>query len=190
MGLSFGAFRSRLVFADAGFLDLEEAAVGFAFERRVSKKVTFQVSAGGIVYARLGGPGADTLRGLFFGAGASWALLEQKGAIPFVMVGLSVAASLAAPERGGDDGLYAFDIRGSVTAGYTLAQRWTPYVVGRVFGGPVVYVHDRETFGGTDVYHFQLGAGLVVGLPGGFDVSAEVIPLGEQRISAGVGYSF
>ena len=190
VGLSFGAFRSRLVFSDRRFLDLEELAFGGSFERKLSKTVTFQVSAGGITWARIGGPGAATLHGMFVGAGASWSVRDQKGAIPFVMIGLSVAASLAVPERGGDDGLYALDIRGSVTAGYTFAKRFTPYVVGRLFGGPVVFVDRGDTTVGTDIYHFQLGAGFVVGLPGGFDLSAELVPLGEQRVSAGVGYSF
>jgi hypothetical protein len=190
VGLSFGAFRSRLIFTDRGFLDLEEVALGASYERKLSKTVTFQISGGGIAYGRLGGPGAETLRGFFAGAGASWAVVDQKGAIPFVMIGVSLAASLAVPERGGDDALYALDIRGSVTAGYTLAQRFTPYLVGRLFGGPVVFVERGRAWAGTDIYHFQLGAGLVVGLPGGFDLSAEIVPLGEQRVSAGVGYSF
>lgn len=190
VGLSFGAFRSRLVFTDLGFLDLEEVAFGASYERKLSKKVTFQISGGGIAYARLGDRNAETLRGFFAGAGVSWAVLEQKGAIPFVMIGVSVAASLAVPDRGGDDALYALDIRGSVTAGYTLAERFTPYAVVRAFGGPVAYAQDGRTSAGTDIYHFQVGAGFVVGLPGGFDLSAELIPLGEQRVSAGVGYSF
>lgn len=186
-GLSFGAFRSRLIFTGAQLLDLEEAAVGFAFERRLSAKVTVQVSLGGIVYARIDG---EPLRGLFVGGGASWAIVPQKGAIPFIMLALSIAASFAGPERGASQALYALDFRGSVTAGYTLGKRWTPYAVGRIFGGPVVLVDRADTRVGTDIYHFQLGAGLVVGLPGGFDLSAELIPLGEQRVSAGVGHSF
>jgi hypothetical protein len=190
VGLSFGAFRTRLVFVERGFLDLEEMAVGASFERKLSKKVTLQISGGGIAWARLGGPGTETLRGFFVGAGASWSIVDQKGAIPFVMIGASLAASLAVPARGGDDALYALDIRGSVTAGYTLAKRWTPYAVGRLFGGPVALAERGVTSFGTDVYHFQLGAGLVVGLPGGFDLSAELIQLGEQRVSAGLGYSF
>ena len=190
VGLSFGAFRTRLVFAERGFLDLEELAAGVSFERRLSKQVTLQLSGGGIGYARLGGPAAETLRGFFAGAGVSWSVLDQKGAIPFVMIGLALAGSLAVPGRGGDDALYAFDLRGSVTAGYTLAKRWTPYLVGRLFGGPAFLAERGRTYVGTDVWHFQLGAGLVVGLPGGFDLSAELVPLGEQRVSAGLGYAF
>lgn len=190
VGLSFGAFRSRLVFTDRGFLDIEEWAIGASFERKISKRVTAQISGGGIGYARIGGPGAQPLRGFFLGGGVAWSVIDQKGAIPFVMIGASVAASLAVPEHGGDDAFYALDIRGSVTAGYTFAKRFTPYAVGRLFGGPVLLAERGKSYAGTDIYHFQLGVGFVVGLPGGFDLSAELIPLGEQRVSAGIGYSF
>lgn len=197
MGLSFGAFRTTLVFAGrgngplgAGLFPLEEMALGASYERRLSKKVTLQLSGGGIGYARVGGPGNDVLKGFFGGAGLSWSVRDEKGFLPFVMVGASLSGSLAIPDRGGDDALYALDIRGSVTAGYTFWKRFTPYAVGRLFGGPVAHVVSRQTFTGTDLYHFQLGAGFVVGLPWDFDLSAELIPLGEQRVSLGVGRSF
>lgn len=171
-------------------MPLEELALGASYERRVSKKVTLQLSGGGIGYARVGGRGAEAMRGFFGGAGVSWSVRDEKGPWPFVMVGLSLSASLATPPRGGDDALYAFDVRASVTAGYTFWKRFTPYAVGRLFGGPVVQTVGGRSYGGTDLYHVQLGAGFVVGLPGGFDVSAELIPLGEQRVSASVGLSF
>lgn len=187
VGLSFGAFQSRLIFPERGTLTLEEAAVGASFERKMSKTVTFQVNGGGIAYARIG---ARKLQGAFAGFGVSWSLRDEKRLLPFVMVGVSVAASLAVPAQGGDDSLAALDVRGSLTAGYTFFQRLTPYAVVRLFGGPAVLSERGRSLVGTDLYHFQLGAGLVLGLPGGFDVSAEIVPLGEQRVSAGVGYSF
>jgi hypothetical protein len=189
IGLSFGAFRSRLIFP-SGNVEIEEWAIGAAFERKATKKITIQVSAGGIGYARVGGPTTPLLRGFFLGFGASWAIVEQKRFIPFVIIGISVAASLAIPEWGGDDGLYSSDFRGSVTAGYTLGDRFSPYLVARAFGGPMFRVQQGRAEPGTDGYHFQLGFGFVVGLPGGFDLSAELVPLGEQRVSAGIGHSF
>jgi len=190
VGLSFGAFQTRLIFSDRGLLNLEEAAVGASFERKLSKTVTVQVNGGGIAYARIGGPTTRKLQGAFGGFGVSWSLRDERGLLPFVMVGASVAASLAVPEQGGDDSLTAFDVRGSVTAGYTFFGRLTPYAVVRAFGGPAVLTEKGHSFVGTDIYHFQIGAGLVLGLPGGFDLSVELVPLGEQRVSAGIGYSF
>lgn len=77
-------------------------------------------------------------------------------------------------------------MRVGLVAGYTVFDRLTPYAVARVFGGPVFWRGGV----GTDAYHLQLGLGLVVGLPGGFDLAAEVVPLGEQRAVASVGVSF
>ena len=188
VGLSFGAFQTRLLMGEFGNVSLQEAAVGASFERRVSKTVTLQVNAGGIVFGRLFDDGPE-FHGGFVGFGASFNVLDQKGAIPFVMLGASLSASMAA-YAGASSKFFAGDIRGSVTSGYTLGRRWTPYAVFRLFGGPVVLSQAGETTTGTDAYHFQLGAGLVVSLPKGFDVSVELVPLGEQRISAGVGYAF
>jgi hypothetical protein len=81
---------------------------------------------------------------------------------------------------------WAFDIRAAGAVGWVLFQRFSPYVTTRVFGGPVMW---RGLFGG-DAYHFQVGAGFVLGLPKGFDLSAECVPLGEQAVSASIGYAF
>jgi hypothetical protein len=186
-GLSFGAFQTRLVLGDLGTVALREAAVGASFERRLSPKLTLQLNGGAIVSGQLF-TSSLLFRGAFVGGGASFSLVDQKGAIPFVMLGVSLSFSYSSwPET--NDGLFAGDVRGAVTAGYTLGGRFTPYVVGRAFGGPVVLTDKDRTRLGTDLYHFQLGAGLVVSLPAGFDLSVELIPLGEQRVSAGVGYS-
>jgi hypothetical protein len=80
----------------------------------------------------------------------------------------------------------AVDFRAAVSAGWTLWERFTPYAVGRVFGGPVFYGGAI----GTDAYHVQLGAGFVVGLPLGLDLNFEIVPLGEQRLSGGIGFTF
>jgi hypothetical protein len=115
--------------------------------------------------------------------GLAYALVKQDGAIPFVLFGASVSGSAASTQ---ERLLVSVDARASVTAGYTLWERLTPYLTARLFGGPVFF----RGLTGTDAYHYQLGAGVVLSLPGGFDVSAELVPLGEQRVSAGVGYSF
>ncbi len=186
-GVSFGAFRTLINVGDLGQLSLEEAALGISFERRLSPSITFQVNAGGIAYGSLSG---TRFEGGFLGVAASFSVLEQKRFIPFVILGAALSFSHAPlPNR---MRLYAGDVRGSVTAGYTFLERFTPYAVGRLFGGPVALVdHAQHTITwGTDAYHFQLGVGLVVLLTAGFDFSFEIVPLGEQRVSAGLGYSF
>jgi hypothetical protein len=113
----------------------------------------------------------------------SFLALEQGQRTPFLQLALSLAVSaLSAPQSA----YVAVDARFALVAGYTFLERVTPYAVARVFGGPVLY-GGRS---GTDLYHYQVGLGAVLGLPAGFDVSAEVVPLGEQRFTASVGFSF
>ena len=188
VGLSFGAFQTRLALGDFGIVPLDEAAVGASFERRISSKVTLQLNAGGILLGHLFNA-SPAFQGGFIGGGASFNVVDQKGMIPFLMLGASISVSVAGYPGGNNSRLIAGDIRGSVTTGYSDG-RWTPYLVGRVFGGPVILTQPSGTSLGTDLYHFQLGLGLVVSLPKGFDLSLELVPLGEQRVSAGVGYSY
>ncbi len=115
--------------------------------------------------------------------GYSQLLVEPKGAVPFVQLSGSLAVTQA-PTRVGP--YTAIDARAGVAAGWLLWDRFSPYATLRLFGGPVFW---NGATGG-DAYHFQLGAGFVVGLPGGFDLVAECVPLGEQSLSAGLGFSF
>jgi hypothetical protein len=43
---------------------------------------------------------------------------------------------------------------------------------------------------GTDRYHYQVGAGLVISLVQGFDVFVEGVPLGERAVTLGGGKTF
>lgn len=181
VGASFGAFRTLLLFTDGSTPWLEQLAVSGSFEWRVSDAITIVGAGGALLAGRLGefetSPGGV---GSFSVAGT---LLEQGEYTPFVQLSASAGVSVM---KAGDWQYVGVDVRGGVVVGWTLWQRFTPYAVGRVFGGPVFW---RNTVG-TDAFHVQLGLGAVVGLPAGFDLFAEVIPLGEQRVSAGVGFSF
>jgi hypothetical protein len=60
----------------------------------------------------------------------------------------------------------------------------------RAFGGPVFWRYQGVAVTGTDTHHYQLGAGLALGLGERVGLFAEGIPLGEQALSAGVSVSF
>ncbi|MCA2980654.1 MAG: hypothetical protein INH41_03855 [Myxococcaceae bacterium] len=156
-----------------------------SLEYRLSDRLTFAAAAGGIVAGQLVGADAryDFRAGAVGSASLSVLALEQGRFTPFLMLAGSLAVSgvAAAPTT-----YWAVDARVSVTVGYTFFDRFTPYAVGRLFGGPVFWRGQA----GSDLYHYQVGAGLVVGLPFGLDLSAEVAPLGEQRVTAGLGVSF
>jgi hypothetical protein len=144
-----------------------------------------QLGAGGVIAGTLQlsdrvyplGPGGTA------SAGVSYLLVEPKRFVPFVMLSGSLSGTSTATPLGP---YWALDVRAAVAAGWVLFQRVSPYVVARAFGGPVMW---RGLTGG-DAYHVQLGGGLVLGLPFGFDLSAECVPLGEQALSASVGYAF
>lgn len=82
-------------------------------------------------------------------------------------------------------GYEAFDLRVGGIVGVTVGERFRPYVLARVFGGPVFWRYEGSAVTGTDFYHVQLGGGLSVALGKGFAVFAEGVPLGERGASAG-----
>lgn len=183
--MSYGAFRTDVVFDGKDSLSLQQMALSASLEYRLSKAWTISASAGGLWAGRLveGGVALGLGPGGVASVAASWMALEQAGARPFVMGAGSLAASVAQSEAG----LWvSADARVAVMAGYTLADTVSPYLVARAFGGPIFWRGQV----GTDRYHYQLGAGVAVGLPGGFDASAELVPLGEQRVTVGVGRAF
>ncbi|HSU42338.1 MAG TPA: hypothetical protein VLJ38_22305 [Polyangiaceae bacterium] len=84
----------------------------------------------------------------------------------------------------------AFDLRLGVEFGLNLIDVLHPYVLARAFGGPVYWTYAGESVTGTDVHHYQVGAGLAAGLPGRLSLFVEGVPLGERAISGGLGLAF
>jgi hypothetical protein len=164
---------------------MEQLAISASFELHLSERHTLQFGAGGIVAGSL--TVHDVRYELSPGATASigWSMLvlKPRGAVPFV----SVAASLSGSGIATNAGAYvALDIRAAITAGWVIYDRFTPYAAVRAFGGPVFW---RGQIG-TDAYHYQVAGGFVLGLSGGLDLTCEIVPLGEQSVSVGFGYSF
>jgi hypothetical protein len=119
----------------------------------------------------------------------SYRALDDRGARPFLLVGLSLAASWSRTElRGSADGdsMTSTDVRAGVTAGKTVARIMTPYLAARAFGGPVLWSRDGQSATGTDAYHYQLAGGFSLSL-GRFDLHLEVAPAGERALSCGAG---
>jgi hypothetical protein len=119
-------------------------------------------------------------------------LLAERGAVPFVHLGLALSVSRAlAHERGGaTSALWASDAQLSATVGYTLFRFWRPYVAPRVFGGPVFAERGGERIRGSDRYFFSAGLGMAFLLPAGFTIFADGSPLGLRSISAGAAVAF
>ncbi len=83
----------------------------------------------------------------------------------------------------------AFDLRLGAQFGITLGRIAIPYVVGRVFGGPIFWRYRGEAVTGTDTHHYQLGAGLAVRVTKALNLFVEGVPLGERALAIGVGCS-
>jgi hypothetical protein len=163
----------------------QELSTGAGLDYSVSESLTLSVSAG----VAFGGKLAGATLNASVGPSPSLAvavgkrLVAPDGWRPFVLLGGSVSGRGGASTEGSFVGL---DARVSLVAGYTLWSRLSLYATGRVFGGPVFW---RGGTGG-DTSHYQLGGGLSLALPAGFDLQTEVIPLGEQRLSGAVGLRF
>jgi hypothetical protein len=125
--------------------------------------------------------------GLASALGGSWRLLDTDGAIPFALLTAQLSyVSSSAPQG---TGYNAFDLRLGAAVGWTFWHALTPYVVGRAFGGPVYWRYQGAAITGTDDHHWQVGGGLSLRVAR-VDVFAEGVPLGEQGVTAGAGFSF
>jgi hypothetical protein len=184
--LSSGAFRTTLVFSDDTQRPLRQTALSASLEYRLSRRWTLSASGGWMprgTTALEDGTSVRLSRGVVGSVGASWLALEPEGPRPFVMLSGSLAFSRIHSDV---STWFSGDVRLGVAAGYTFFERLSPYLTARAFGGPVLW----NELTGTDLYHYQLGVGVVLGLPSGFDLLVEGVPLGEQRVTAGVGWSF
>lgn len=166
-------------------------------------ELTLQVGAGAI----LGGDllvhsyGADPAHkyqidpGAVLVVGGSYRFIDAKGARPFLLGTLSgtFSASQTRIEGTGPNGTHAlldaFDLRAGGVLGWNIARVFSPYAVVRAFGGPVSWTYQNQRETGTDVHHFQIGAGFGLALGKRFDLFFEGVPLGEVGISAGIGVS-
>jgi hypothetical protein len=169
-----------------------------------SARATFQLALGGTFGGRLVTPAGDYdfSPGVTAAVGASWRLLER--AHSFVVATSNLAFSAARtrpPAAGGPDPLFAgsgdgsvsyqaFDLRLGALAGTTFLNLLSPYVVGRVFGGPIFWKYQGASVTGTDTHHYQVGAGLSLAIARRFNLFAEGIPLGERSLAAGTALAF
>jgi hypothetical protein len=137
---------------------------------------------------RVGTQSFDLQPGPLLAASLSYRAVDDRKARPFVLFSLSLAVSSASTEPDGSS-IVATDARLGVSAGKTIAGKMTPYVTARAFGGPVFWSYGGTDASGTDVHHYQVGAGFSLSL-GKVDVHMEVAPLGERSLAAGAGLAF
>jgi hypothetical protein len=159
--------------------------------------VTLHAGAGAALGGSLGLPDGshEFLPGPALALGASWRVVD--GA-PFVVLSsqltslLSTTRAPGAAESGvtSTTGYEAFDLRLGITVGTTVLDVVSPYAIARVFGGPVFWRYQGSAVTGTDVSHYQIGAGFAARAGKRFDLFGEGIPLGERAVAFGAGVAF
>jgi len=153
---------------------------------------TFEAGAGAAFGGKLSLPdGAHTFSpGPSTMLGASWKIVEGR---PFVIASaqLSFTSARTHSDSAAATAAYdAFDLRLSGIVGVTLWDRLSPYALVRVFGGPIEWTYAGAQVTGTDVNHYQVGAGLALLLTRRCDLFVEGAPLGEQALAGGVSLSY
>lgn len=172
---------------------MERRAATASLSYRFSDKLTGQIGAGATIGGRFvyGDTRFSFDPGWIASVAGTWRVVGGGRGEAFLLAGGALAASGSETrdEAGHTEGMYAVDLRISVIAGKTFFDVLSPYAVLRAFGGPVIWRYNGEDRLGGDKYHFQIGAGVLVSLPGHFDVFAEGVPLGERAAVVGLGYS-
>ncbi len=191
VAVAYSYARTVLAFDGGVRADFSRHAVVVSGEMPIGARGVAQLGAGGIADGSLDtdeshamGPGW-----LFFGAYAH-RLVDEKGAWPFVLGSISAGASAArtASPRGESARFTAYDVRGGLTLGKTFGPV-TPYVAGRIFGGPVLWTQRGQALTGNDKFHYQPALGVVLALAP-IDVSVEWAFAGERALTAGAGVAF
>jgi hypothetical protein len=162
------------------------------------RRITLQLAAGGTLGGQLTTPAGkyDFSDGPTAAAGAAWRVVD--GTRPFVILTatLSFSAASTHPTPSGNAGAAdnvsyeAFDLRVGALVGTTIFEVLSPYVVGRGFGGPVLWQYQGADVTGTDAHHFQIGAGANLLIARRVSLFAEGIPLGERSVAAGGAVAF
>lgn len=189
LGASYSFTSTALHFSGGQHFDEERHASLVTLDYRPSSTVTIQGGAGVFLGGHLSTPAGryDFAPGFVSAIGASWRVVDARGAIPFVLLTLQISYATTTTQG---IGYNAFDARGGVIVGTTLWDVFTPYVLGRGFGGPVYWRYNGAPVTGTDVNHYQVGAGLSFLIGRRVDIFAEGVPLGELEVAAGAGVSF
>lgn len=190
-GLAFATTSTTLRFGSL-HVDARREVVVATYDRRVSPRTTLQLGLGAVTggWLDLDDARFELRPGLAASVGVMHRFVDAARARPFVLGGaqLAVLATSTRAPSGATQAYDASDLRFTGALGWTLGGRVSPYLVGRVFGGPIYWRLDGESKTGTDAYHVQLGAGAALTL-GPLDVGLEGVPLGERGASVTVGAS-
>ena len=204
VGFGFSDYTAQLAFFDDSLRRLHQRAASVSVGRSVGERWLLRVSASALLTGELRGQEAAEATGKTdppladIGLGGSLAASMSRtytfDGLDGFFLGAAYSCSVAVAEvtyrtESTSRPLVAVDLRVGGMVGWTLWQKVTPYIAGRLYGGPVFWATrpggKQET--GSDRYHALLAAGLSVRTPTGLYISAEAAPGGEQVLSIEVG---
>lgn len=192
LGASYGYSNTTILFG-GGRRAASERHTAFALlETRLSKIATLHVGAGPVLGGTLTTPGTRHVvsPGFVAALGAGVRVVDGQDARPLVTLTgtFSYLATTTHDERDtAVTGYRAGDFRLGALVGKTVWDTVTPYATARVFGGPIFWRFEGQRAQGTDLYKYQLGAGLAVMAARRVDLFAEGIFVGERGFVAGAG---
>jgi hypothetical protein len=189
LGSSYAFSSTGLVFGNGRRFTQERHASLVTLEIRRTPRATWLLGAGAFLGGHLRSEAArhDFEPGVVGVLGGSFRVLEAGRSGPFLLLTGQLSYAWA---RNLGATYQAIDVRAGAVAAMTFARMLTPYALARAFGGPVLWRYNGAAVSGTDLHHYQLGAGLALLLRRRIDLFAEGIPVGERGLVAGAGLSF
>ncbi len=194
LSLTYGFKTTTLLFGDGRRADMQRHTIFGSVDRLLSKRVTWVIGGGVIAEGSLRHEGkVDALGpGLAISSGLAYRIVDETKSRPFVV--LSAMLSFTHAETRVDEAIHdqpsftAFDLRLGGVVGKAFGPV-RPYALARAFGGPIFWKYNGASVTGTDLYKYEVGAGVAVSA-GDLDLFVEGVPLGERGVSSGLGVRF
>ena len=172
---------------------LRRRAISAGAEYQVAEQWNLSLSGGASLGGDLTVEGTrhDLKPGPVGSLAASYRILDgREEYLPFLLFGMALSASSVMTESSTASARFTtVDFRAALTVGKLFFDALAPYATLRGFGGPIFWELDGENVSGTDKYHFQLGAGVLV-TAGVVDAFFEIVPLGERSVTVGAAVAF
>jgi hypothetical protein len=186
IGVSYGYTSSVLFFSDGTRDPTERHTVMASYEHPMPGRWTLEVGAGSLLGGTVGN--ATFTPGVLAAVSISHLVAPPRSryAAPFLLLSFTLAGVWAEVQTD----YVAFDFSAALAAGTSIKfgpHTLTPFIAGRVFGGPVFW---RGALG-MDAYHYSLGPGLALGIAHsrvGLSFGCSV--LGEKNIRGGATIAF